>query len=776
MTAAIYSIRNKVNSICFKNWKQSFLLFAIGCLFIFGSLYNVKEKNETVESVPLQTDEFIKLKSNGEIWQRFKIVREEGITTEKIGIAVKKEKQVSGFLQVDFFQREQLVQSEKIAFPNMLNESYYDIKCNFEKFYGGEADIRIRYVGFDPQDTVLVMAGREALNLEPAKLDGQSLDKSVAIKLTYQVSELSKAAAGIRKIMIVSMILLLGAAVYLFCFTFKNRLTRFILGGALFCMMSLRYFSLILNYQPFAEELNVYVDSALRYGFWENLLVKDAGYLAIGQHAVSWIFCRILEGGGMKWIPLIMNATGVAAIAYCCVFPIGRLAEDIVYKPITFLSAIAIPTLLVRQYESFIFLNFIYFAGLLFLTLNCMDFQRFSIKECIVMYLLSGLAVLSKGYFVVFLPVSLIGILCCLHKDRRKAVWYLIVAICALIQLAVYFTGSDPTAVPISLQMGIADAAVTLVTIIGKIFSGIFIPYLTVSVKGNFAIGTLFILSAGIFFVYLYAHKNKNAGFFAEIMILMAGSVFLSALSTPMIYQEEKLSFSRQEFLGILALLSGVSMMTMFCRNVRWQGTKIGNVMLLYMFICGGVLTWQSIKTEDKLWVDSPNTPAFSVAVSETTADWHIYSDWITADCFYIPNTPDYWYYAKNSAVYLYSNVRESAFWKTKKTYTMDIAEPILQDKNYHSLAAADLTGRSGGLTAVFIDKESLQCKYQAVCSDKKGNILAVSNQINDARKRKIGFVFQTPVDEVYTISFFDAETNKPAWIKPEIVLVYTKK
>lgn len=753
---------------------QFILLMCVVFFMTYASLSGVREVTEETEGSFKQTDTFLELKNGQFVEQEFDFLKDENIITDKIGIACKNNLRTSGFMQAVFSQYDEVIQTEEVALSESESLTCYEFKLDSGQFSEGTVNLKLGYSSPDSNAVISILS--EAARSDSADkqvLDGKPSFQSPALKITYQISELSKTASRIKWIMSICLPVMLAVSTFLFCFTKREGLTRGFLFGSIFCMISLRYYFLILNCQPFAEELNVYISSALQYGFPKNLLVKDAGYLAVLQHAVTWGCLCLFRFAGMKTVSLAMNVAAVTAIAFCCTFPIGKIPEWILPRPVTFGLSVAIPTILVRQYESFLFLNFIYFAILLYIALLFMDFSTIKKGTYILYLFLTGILILSKGFFVVLFPASVIGILFHDKGDRRRIYWHLVIIVSSLCQLGIYFLGNTRDTAS-SLQLSFTDGIPGLIEITGEILTGIFIPYLPFSTVGNICAGMIYIFAAGSVSVWLYRRGAfRELCLFLQIIITLSGSLFLAVLGTPSMQESGTLFFSRQEFIGIIMMI--VSLGT----AAGMLGAKDKSRMIfrygcgVYVLLCSTILSLQTAAIKDKFWVNSPNTDAFSTKFSQCGADYDIYADYISGDSFYIPSCPDYWCYDGNCDIYLYSSSENPSFWRTDRTYTVRSAKHLLEDRQYTGFEPAELTGRTCGLTEVFVSRTSLQHQYEMLCYDKEGNLVGAAGQLNDRRKWNIGYIFDEPLDQVYTVKFVNAKTGEPVTVEPEVVFVY---
>lgn len=744
---------------------QFILLMCVVFFMTYASLSGVKEVTEETEGSFKQTDTFLELKNGQFVEQEFDFLKDENIITDKIGIACKSNQQNPGSLQAQFSQHGQVVQTEEIALSESGSFVHYDFELDSGQFSEDKVSLKLGYSS--PVSNAVISV------LSEAAQDGKLSIHSPALKITYRISELSKTASRVKGIMSVCLPVLLTAAVFLFCFTKREGLMRGFLFGSIFCIISLRYYFLILNCQPFAEELNVYINSALQYGFPRNLLVKDAGYLAVLQHAVTWGCVCLFRFAGMKTVSLAMNVAAVMAAAFCCTFPVGKIPERVLPRSVTFGLSAAIPTILVRQYESFLFLNFIYFAILLYIALLFMDFSTIKKGTYILYLLLTGILILSKGFFVVLFPASVIGILFHDKGDRRRIYWHLVIMVSSLCQLGIYFLGNTrDTASP--LQFSFTDDIPGLIEIIGEILTGIFIPYLPFSTVGNICAGMIYIFAAGSVSVLLYRRGAfSELCLFLQIIITLSGSIFLAVLGTSSMQESGTLFFSRQEFIGIIMMIVslGTAAGMLDAKDKSRMIFRYGCG--VYVILCSMILSLQTAAIKDKFWINSPNTDAFSTKFSQCCADYDIYADYIRRDSFYIPSCPDYWCYDGNCDIYLYSCSENPSFWRTDRTYTVRSAKQLLEDRQYTGFEPAELTGRTCGLTEVFVSKTSLQHQYEILCYDKEGNLVGSAGQLNDKHKWNIGYIFDEPLDQVYTVEFVNAKTREPVTVRPEVVFVY---
>ena len=769
-------------------WIKFLLLLMVVYGLAYSTLSGIGIWSSAEEEMDLQTDSYIELAPGQVLEQEIKIAKDKLLRLKTFGIAVGRngtEKtngidgnyipERSGFLRVGIEQKGNLVQEKPVAFGELQEEIYFEIPVELEEFDEGTAKIRIEYVGFNEMDRVRVLAGMDQLNVKPALLDGEELELSCALKLSWDVAELKGIFRTLRWVMLLFLPVGLGVSLYLLLFTNRSKLTLVLLGLSLFCLCALRYYELILDCQPFAEDLNVFYASAKNLSFIKNLFVKDAGYLAFLQHLITWLYFKVFHFG-TKTV-FAMNLTALCFIAGMCLLPVSRVSKAFFPKEVSFLLAVAIPTILVKQYESFVFINFIYFGILYFLTMAAQDFHDLPLGKYVAHLVFSVTIILSKGFYVALLPMGLAGFIYCLKKDKKKAGWCFALLAGTLIQfIAYFFSGEASVATESGVLFSVsvlAGTAFHFIQGIGKILLGILIPFITFPARVAFGFGIfyLFVVAAGLIHM---VKRGKNLFLFAGIQLILLSSVGVSILSLPFLYEQNELAFSRQEFFMIMALIYGVGV---FYREFQIRAEKWKKKLVIgYFLLIGVFMIGRNVLEEDKLTIKSPNTPAFSLKASETAGDFTVYGPYTLKQAFYIPNTPSYWCYMENVDISLYSSPREMSFGRANQTYQVEYAQETLAQKEYREFNLEELGWNGDGLFGIWVSKSSLQEEYRVECLDRSGQILGCCSQLEDRRKRMVGFSFDMPLNGVAKIRFIDQKTGETVSVYPEVILIYDKE
>ena len=200
-------------------WIKFLLLLMVVYGLAYSTLSGIGIWSSAEEEMDLQTDSYIELAPGQVLEQEIKIAKDKLLRLKTFGIAVGRngtEKtngidgnyipERSGFLRVGIEQKGNLVQEKPVAFGELQEEIYFEIPVELEEFDEGTAKIRIEYVGFNEMDRVRVLAGMDQLNVKPALLDGEELELSCALKLSWDVAELKGIFRTLRWVMLLSLI------------------------------------------------------------------------------------------------------------------------------------------------------------------------------------------------------------------------------------------------------------------------------------------------------------------------------------------------------------------------------------------------------------------------------------------------------------------------------------------------------------------------------------------------------------------------------------------
>ena len=181
----------------------------------------------------------------------------------------------------------------------------------------------------------------------------------------------------------------------------------------------------ILSYRSelWAEQGTNFLANALEKGFWENLLITDAGYIVLLTRLVALIayYCFPL-----RLFPYITNIFGLCFVAFSTSFFCLGFFRDIIKSDLMrFILSILLAVGMASVGENYTYVNFVYYG--MFFCVFIIFLDKNSLNS-IVFWSFSGLTALiciSKFHFVLFLPLYLYLTLYSLKKSSKDRYFFL---------------------------------------------------------------------------------------------------------------------------------------------------------------------------------------------------------------------------------------------------------------------------------------------------------------------------------------------------------------
>lgn len=218
----------------------------------------------------------------------------------------------------------------------------------------------------------------------------------------------------------------------------KAHSTNIFFAGTVLISFSIKFLlfpSLSLRPEVFAESGTNFFFHAYSSDLWTNITAVDAGYLPWTQRIISLLVVNVFKivhfyPNITQWIALLSIATLCSLIT----LPIFRkiISSDVC----RFLIAISLS--MVSDYELNTFINFIYFGAIFLFLMLFIDKEKISVGKVIILAIIAGIILCSKGAFIIFLPIyGLALIVDILKKQTNSVEFYLISVFFGVLQLAV---------------------------------------------------------------------------------------------------------------------------------------------------------------------------------------------------------------------------------------------------------------------------------------------------------------------------------------------------
>jgi len=212
---------------------------------------------------------------------------------------------------------------------------------------------------------------------------------------------------------------------------------------SIFAIISMKFPTVFPQSEMWAEMGTNYFKTIFEHSFFYSLSVTDAGYLATIQRIMSLIaltICQLI--GSMVLYPKIVSflstafIAGVGASLFYLRIPTSQLKNNF------YVFLLALGLCLYPDYETNTFVNFIYlgFSVLLFFIFETKT--EWSNRRLVVGTAVSSLIVLSKGLYIVFLPIILI-VFILQKKELRNYVFTIATTLSSLLQIFMMYNNQD---------------------------------------------------------------------------------------------------------------------------------------------------------------------------------------------------------------------------------------------------------------------------------------------------------------------------------------------
>jgi len=203
----------------------------------------------------------------------------------------------------------------------------------------------------------------------------------------------------------------------------------------------IQYPSLTYHAEIYVENGTNFFIHAYQDKLLANLFITDAGYLPLTQRLIALL---VVKGFHIiAWYPYFTQFFAIIFIAVSSSLITLNIFRNFSHSLlIRFLLGLAIG--LISDYELHVFINFIYYGAIILFLLLFLNKENISKFLLFILGLLSGLIILSKGQFVVFLPIFIVfAIVHFRKKEYRSFGYFLIVILAASIQLIVIKSNSQ---------------------------------------------------------------------------------------------------------------------------------------------------------------------------------------------------------------------------------------------------------------------------------------------------------------------------------------------
>lgn len=293
-----------------------------------------------------------------------------------------------------------------------------------------------------------------------------------------------------------------------------------------------RFPSLTYKAEAWYETGSNYLIYACHLNIKDALLGLDNGYLIIIQRFIALVAARVLP---LKYYPYTVQWFALTFVALCfSMINLKMFRKILPSDGLRFVVSILMGCIVASESVFFVFNGFMYVGFIYILLQFFIDKENMKPLPFIPLLLLSVLIVLSKGTFIIMLPFfSLFGIISFMQKNKKTALFYLLLSISAIIQLLVMSHNQNNWIAP---QIGVEQLhSPSLLTTIYDTFV-YYIQSYSLFLFSRFNINPLFKNIVSILFVLLlftiliiyYKRKKipKNTCLFILIANLIAITYF----------------------------------------------------------------------------------------------------------------------------------------------------------------------------------------------------------------------------------------------------------
>lgn len=646
------------------------------------------------------------------------------------------------------------------------DNDFLKINIDLEKFSTGQATILIQGIDTEVGSSVAIYCSNDDIGFNNVTLNGAIQDKSLVQRLEYNLN------GNITRIKIILFISLIFLMVFSIFILYKNNIRHkkyFLLISSLLIIIitySINYFFMIIDAQPYAEEIINFYNSAENLDFFKNLFLADAGYLPLLQHIIAWILIRILHLGSYSIFTMNMIALFIGAFI-CSLINSEHLEKYVSYKT-RFLLSIYLPIVLLNNFEILTFINFVYYGIILIIFAGLIDLKKLSSKKFVLLSIGISLLCLSKGFYVVMIPITLLCLFFCNRKlSLRKFILICIILITSCVEL-IYSLKYQNLWLNKGLDQSILETILLFIKNVLLVFSKILIGVIALPIEKMkyfevYFIGISFLLITFLIPLYFVViKKNYEKKYIALIFLNLTSLAISSFMVLTLPYQISFASLSRNRheifiivtifFTLIVAVSIGKEYYTSHdvSRFKYWIGFSCGvSVIMCYIIL-------SKMITPLPEWNESP---------SNYYSSWNEYNKYTKKDAYAIPIIPNGWLYQKNSIIYFIG------YGNSQLVGTQNIAI-IEQDNNMNIINIdnyTDLVGKK--IIGVYVNRIDLNNEYKIVIKGSNGSIIAEALQVSQVNKVFTGFLFDEPISNISSIEFYDSNNNQKL-VRPQFYFV----
>lgn len=376
-----------------------------------------------------------------------------------------------------------------------------------------------------------------------------------------------------------------------------------LLAISVFTIIAIKFYqfpSLTYHAELFAENGTNFFINAYNLDFISNLKTLDAGYIPLIQRITAVLLVKVFHI--INYYPFASQLIAISSIAiFSSIINLNIFRKIHDSSAIRFILGISIG--LISDYELNVFINFIYYGAFLLFLLFFIDKEKLNKFLMIILSILSSAILLSKGQFIVFIPVYLFFTF--FHfkrKEIKSFIYFLSGFMAGLIQFFILLNTQPKTTNGIFLYMfmvlkttyflfltykhsilGYIDKEGTTFLLVGFILSLIFLGLKKAYEKKEMAIIYMFLLANFIAFCSLFLSVmlvTKKVDNHTQNIINTASSS--KSLSTTSIKVLTEIHKERTDDKNIFDIKYYANLRSLFISNLLIF--FIGSLIIIYIF------------------------------------------------------------------------------------------------------------------------------------------------------------------------------------------------
>lgn len=541
-----------------------------------------------------------------------------------------------------------------------------------------------------------------------------------------------------------------------------------------FLAMFYIYDSSVMIEPTYAEAVTNFLKNAREESLVNNLLIPDAGYLPLLPRLITLCFVKVLRISS----DYALYAMQLSAIVGCCMiwsFFVLYPFRGLLRLPVRILFCMLMMTTCFYD-ETLFFTNFVYWGILLILLFIISNMEQWNIAAYWSITLICALICLSKGAYVIMLPLMIVYLLLFWRENGWRNKGYALCILCAsLLQLLYSFGGNGDGAGwigsagdmgrPVYWLMLFCRVCVSVtgyfLTFLGPYISKIsgLLPVLTVFVCGLIFAGFILKILAPMFRRETVQTKWKVL--YIMVMFLFAADAFyrITVKGVPSAWKEVwRVTYGPpgdkyEIFCVLTAFLIWIILLSM-----AGNGMVMGVAFVTLLCICCCArLNLSGIGSAE---ISDGRTYEGNIG-----AGWQQARKLIYNSSFFVPVREDFWSYCKNVTVY---QVGEEKYFEESTGINLGDME-----EGYRSsyTLSDDISAENVIEIWIHTPNRIAVSPYKAVLLDEQGNVLQEAEQFTSNRNFRTGFYWSKPVSGIKTIQFMD-ESGQEVYIDDYICWV----